>query len=417
MNNAELYTRALLSNAFKQAWMAVLAFRLRSFFVILAVSLGIAALTVIVASLEGANRKIEELVSSFGPDAAFVSGGSVISRAVGQRSKTITWKDVNTMRDSLPGVYITAPISFKGESLVVYESRNFQVSRVMGSTENYARIWDWPLSEGRDISAEDLSRGADVCLVGGAVARELFGTDNAIGKTVLISKVPFTIVGKLSERGASGSGGNMDETVIMPLSTMIQRFNQDRQYLRMVRLKFLDAANMDMHANNIRTLLRYLHGLDEDTPDDFTIITALDIQRFISMIKGGMSVFLGITALAAVCVSGFVLANLFYISVSERSMEVGLKKALGAPRSAITAQFLCEAVLLTLGGSFLGLLWGALFSLTLTNTLFRIELSWTVFLYSVVAAVLIGVIFGLKPAHRAAGMEPISALKGAADNG
>ncbi|MDR2825349.1 MAG: ABC transporter permease, partial [Deltaproteobacteria bacterium] len=305
MNDFTVNPSILLTNAFKQAWMAVLAFRLRSFFVILAVSLGIAALTIIIASLEGANRKIDELVSTFGSDAAFVQGGSVISRAVGQRGKSITWKDVNTMRDSLPGVYITAPMSYKGQSLVVYESHNFQVSRIMGSTENYAKIWDWPLSEGRDISAEDLARGADVCILGEAVARELFGSGNAIGQTVLIARVPFTIIGKLSERGISGSGGNMDETVIMPLSTMIQRFNQDRQYLRMVRLKFLDANNMDMHANNIRTLLRYLHGLDEDTPDDFTIVTALDIQRFISMIKGGMSIFLGITALAAVCVSGF----------------------------------------------------------------------------------------------------------------
>jgi putative ABC transport system permease protein len=299
----------------------------------------------------------------------------------------------------------------------VYENHNFQVNRVMGSTENYAQIWNWPLDVGRDISTEDLARGADVCLVGEAVARELFGEGNALGKTILISRVPFTVIGTLSPRGASGGGDNMDETVIIPLSTMIQRFNQDRQYLRMVRLKFLDAQNMDMHADNIRTLLRYLHGLREDTPDDFTIITALDIQRFISMIKGGMFIFLGITAFAAVCVSGFVLANLFYISVSERCMEVGLKKALGAPRASITAQFLCEAVLLTLGGSLVGVFWGALFSLTLTNTLFRIELSWTVFLYSVAAAVLIGIVFGLKPAHRAAGLAPISALKGTGDNG
>jgi putative ABC transport system permease protein len=417
MNKTGLHSGVLLSNAFQQAWMAVLAFRLRCFFGILAVSLGRAALAVIVASMEGANRKIDELVSNFGPDAAFVSGGSVISRAVGQRSKSITWRDVNTMRDSLPGVYITAPMSFKGQSQVVYENHNFQVNRVMGSTENYAQIWNWPLDVGRDISTEDLSRGADVCLVGAAVARELFGEGNAIGKTVLISRVPFTIIGKLSVRGSSGGGDSMDETVIIPLSTMIQRFNQDRQYLRMVRLKFLDAQNMDMHADNIRTLLRYLHGLDESTPDDFTIITALDIQRFISMIKGGMFIFLGITAFAAVCVSGFVLANLFYISVSERCVEVGLKKALGAPRASITAQFLCEAVLLTLGGSLAGVLWGSLFSMALTNTLFSIELSWTVFLYSVAAAVLIGVVFGLKPAHRAAGLEPISALKGTGDNG
>ncbi|MDR2892264.1 MAG: ABC transporter permease [Deltaproteobacteria bacterium] len=417
MKRGNQYYGLLLRGAAAQAWKAALAFRLRSFFVILAVSLGIASLTVIVASLEGANNKIDELVGIFGPDAAFVTGGSTISRAVGQRTRTITWNDVRTMRDSLPGVYIVAPMSFTGKATLVYANRNFELDRVMGSTENYSEIWNWPLAEGRDISAEDMTRGASVCLIGTKVSQELFGSGNPIGRTIMVARVPFTIIGRLSERGISGGGGNMDETLVMPLSTMIQRFNQDRQYFRMVRLKFTDPQNMDLHAGNIRSLLRYLHGLgpsqaEGGEPDDFTIITALDVQRFISMIKGGLSIFLGLTALAAICVSGFVLANLFYISVSERSMEVGLKKALGAPSLAITMQFLCESVLLTLGGALLGLCWGGLLSLFLRNSLFSIELSWRVFLCSTLAAVLIGLIFGLRPARKAASLEPISALKG-----
>lgn len=403
----------LLADSILQAWKAVKAFKLRTLFVVFAVSLGIAALTVIVAAMEGANRRIDELVSTFGPDAAFVSGGTMISRAVGQRTRTLSWNDVRTMRSSLPGVYIVAPMSFKGNVTLVYENKNYQVHRVMGSTEDYGRIWDWPLSEGRDISAEDLARGASVCIVGEVIAQELFGDETPIGKTVMIAKIPFTVIGRLQERGSAGGGMSMDENVVIPLSTLVQRFNQDRQFFRMVRLKFVDAENLEAHSENTRSLLRHLHGLGPEDPDDFTIVTALDIMRFINMIKGGMSLFLGITALAAMVVSGFVLANLFYISVSERTMEIGLKKALGAPSSAITMQFLCESVLLTLGGACLGLVWGILLSFTVKSSLFfAMAISWRVFAAALLAAVVVGVLFGLRPARRAAGLEPISALKG-----
>lgn len=408
---ANIFWRLFRSSA-AQAFKAVKAFKLRSMFVILAVSLGITSLTVIVASLEGANNRIDEMVSMFGPDAAFVMGGNMYSRATGQRTKTLSWSDVRVMRDSLPGIYIAAPISQKGRVTIVYENKNFEVNSVQGSTEDYSKIWDWPLGLGRDITKAELDQGASVCLLGAEVTRELFGNSSPIGRTVQISRVPFEVVGVLSERGASGGGGNMDETVVIPLSTLVQRFNQDRQYFRMVRLRFIDAANMEAHTENVKSLLRYLHGLGPDDPDDFSLITSLDIQRFISMIKGGMGLFLGFTAVAALLVSGFVLANLFYLSVSERSVEVGLKKALGAPSQAITMQFLCESVILTLGGAILGLVWGLFISLFLENNLFKIEPSWLVFFSAFLAAIAVGIIFGLKPAHKAAAMEPIAALKG-----
>jgi putative ABC transport system permease protein len=179
-----------------------------------------------------------------------------------------------------------------------------------------------------------------------------------------------------------------------------------------VRLKFEDPQNMAAHSANVTSLLRHMHGLQDGQPNDFTIVTSLDIQRFISMIKSGLAIFLGITAFAAMCVSGFVLANLFYISVSERGTEVGLRKALGAPSIAITMQFLCESVLLTIGGAILGVVWGTLLGQTVKSTLFSIEFSGYVFTLSLLAAVIVGIVFGLQPAYKAAKLEPINALKG-----
>lgn len=406
-------SRFLLTKALGQAWRATLAYRLRSVFVILAVSLGIASLSVIAATMEGAGRKIDELVSIFGPDAAFVQGGNMFSRAVGQRTRTISHNDVNAMRRSLPGVYVVAPMSFKSSVSMVNGNRNYQKDMIMGSAENYCRAWDWPLGQGRDISAADMERAESVVILGAEIARELFGDESPVERGLLLAKIPFKVIGVLSPRGASGSD-QMDYTVVVPLSTMIRRFNQDRQYFRTVRLKFEDPSNMEAHAANVTSLLRHLHGLGEGQTNDFSIVTSLDIQRFIGMLKNGLSVFLGITALAAMCVSGFVLANLFYISVSERGAEVGLRKAVGAPSLAITLQFLCEAVLLTLGGAALGLVWGMLIGLTVDSALFSIEFSGSVFMLSLAAAVLVGIVFGLRPARRAAALEPISALKGQA---
>lgn len=396
----------------RQAFKAVFSYRLRSLFVIVAVSLGIASLSVIVATMEGANRTIDEMVKVFGSDAAFVQGGNMFSRAVGQRTRTISWNDVTTMRRSLPGVYIVAPMSMRfGQPSLVYGNRNYQVDNIQGSTEDFARIWDWPIAEGRDITTADIERSASVVLLGKKIAEELFGNESPIGKSIQVTKIPFTVIGILQERGGSGMD-EMDYTVAIPLSTMIKRFNQDRQYFRTVRLKFEDPENLETHSANVTSLLRYLHGLTEEQPDNFRVFTSLDIQRFIGMLKKGLGFFLGITAVAAMCVSGFVLANLFYISVSERSTEVGLRKALGAPRSAITMQFLCESVLLTIAGAALGVILGMLIGLTIKSGLFAIEFSPTVFFSSLVSAVLVGIIFGLKPAHRAAALEPISALKG-----
>lgn len=401
----------MLFTALDQAWKAVLAYRLRSVFVIAAVSLGIASLSVITATMEGANRKIDELVSIFGPDAAFVHGGNMFSRAVGQRTRTISQGDVNSMRLSLPGVYIVAPMSFKGTVTLVNGNRHYQKDMIMGSTEDYARIWDWPLLQGRDISAADMERAASVVILGSEIARELFDAESPVGKNIQIGRGLFTVIGLLASRGGSGSD-QMDYTVVIPLSTMIKRFNQDRHYFRTVRLKFEDPRNMGTHAGNVASLLRFLHGLPEGQPDDFSIVTSLDIQRFIGMLKNGLSIFLGITALAALCVSGFVLANLFYLSVSERGTEVGLRKALGAPSLAITLQFLCESVLLTIGGAILGMFWGLLIGFTITSALFSIEFSGFVFTLSLLAAVLVGIFFGLKPARKAAALEPINAMKG-----
>ena len=322
---------ALLLRVLGLAGQALWAFRLRSFFVVLAVALGIAALTIIIASVDGARRKAMEIVEWFGPDAVLVLGGNIETRAVGQRYQTLTMKDAQLIERSLPGTYMVVPMRSKGQVTLRYQNRNLTTAVVVGATADYAQAWNWPLAEGRDLSEEDVKHSAKVCLLGDYPAKELFGDENPIGQVILVQDLPVLVVGLLGYRGFTPGGGTpVDDRVIMPISTLTQRFHLERNFFRGLRVKFYEPEYMDEHTENLRALLRFNHKIKPEDNDDFTVLSANEVLKFLTMITGGIMVFLGVTAVAAIVVGGFVLANLLYLSVSERREEIGLKKALGA---------------------------------------------------------------------------------------
>ena len=398
---------------FELALKAVLAYRLRSLFVILAVSLGIAALTIIISSIDGAQKKARDVVDWFGPDAAFVLGGDIKSKAVGQRVNTLTWADVKKIERSLPGAYMVIPMRAIRDIQVKAQHKNLNVAVIVGSTSNYAQAWNWPLALGRDLNNDDVQRARKVCILGDEPTQELFPGKDPLGKTVLVGNLAVQIIGVLSYRDFSGGGPSINSRIIIPITTLTQRFNLDRKYFRALRVKFFHPELMDDHVKNLRALLRHEHHLSPGQPDDFTILTAREILKFLAMLKGSLVLFLGVTAAVAVIVGGFVLANLFYLSVDERKNEIGLKLALGANKLAIKVQFLTEAIILTILGAICGFGLGTLTGRILSGLgLIPIEFSLKIFLISSLSALLIGLVFGLKPANQAASMNPVAALKG-----
>jgi len=393
---------------------AVWAFKLRSFFVVLGVAFGIASLTLIVTAVDGADRKALEIVDMFGPDAALVFGGNFKKRAVGMRTLTLSRDDAKRIKDSLPGAYHVVPMRAKLGQTVKYGNRNYQDVRIIGATENYAEVWNWPLAEGRDITAEDERLGAKIALLGDQPSRELFGDRSPVGKVIFIFDIPFQVVGRLSYRGfTGGGGGDIDNRIVVPLSTLVQRYNMDRKYFRALRVKFHEPDYMEAHVENLRSLLRHQHGLAPGEDDDFTILTADEVLKFLVMFKGGLAIFLSVTAGIAMLVGGFVLANLFSISVSDRAEEIGLKKAMGARRSAIMGQFLVEACALTALGGLLGLFLGLGLGQFLSRLdILTIQFSWKAFFMALAGSQAVGLVFGLKPAKQAADLDPIQALRG-----
>lgn len=403
----------LLARLRHMALAAVWAYKARSLFVILGVGFGVASLTLIVTAVDGAERKAVELVEWFGPDAALVFGGNFKKRAVGARMNTLTQDDIRTISQSLPGVSLVVPMRSKSDVPMRYQDNNLPGSLVVGATENYAQAWNWPLVEGRDISAEDVRMGARVALLGDKPARELFGDESPVGRTFQLGKFQVQVIGRLKYRGASGGGGEVDDRIIIPISTLTSRFNLDRKFYRAMRIKFLEPERMADHVENLRAFLRMNHNLTPTDDDDFSIITADEILKFLSAFKGGLVAFLGVTAAASMTVGGFVLANLFSISVSERSREIGLKKALGATQNAILIQFLLEAAVLTAIGGLVGLGLGLGLGQLLTRLgILQILFSWKVFFLSLGSALAIGLVFGIKPARSAAQLDPIAALRG-----
>lgn len=397
----------------RMAQAAVWAYKARSLFVILGVGFGVASLTLIVTAVDGAERKAVELVEWFGPDAALVFGGNFKKQAVGMRTNTLTQDDIRGIAQSLPGVSMVVPMRARQDIPMRYQDRNLPGSLVVGATENYAEAWNWPLVEGRDLSEEDVRLGARVALLGDKPARELFGDQSPVGRTFQVGKFQVQVIGRLKYRGASGGGGDVDDRIIIPISTLTSRFNLDRKYFRAMRIKFLEPQRMESHVENLRAFLRMSHNLTPTQDDDFSIITADEILKFLSAFKGGLVAFLGVTAAASMSVGGFVLANLFSISVSERSREIGLKKALGATQNAILTQFLLEAAMLTAVGGLVGLGLGLGLGQLLTRLgMLQILFSWKVFFLSLSSALLIGLVFGIKPARAAAKLDPIAALRG-----
>lgn len=397
------------------ALQALWAYKIRSLFVIVSVSLGIASLTVIIAAHDGANQKAEELTESFGPDAVLVLGGDIFNRPVGQRTLTLSWSDLKNIRQSLPGTYLVIPLRSVAGKTLRYKNKNWNVARIIGSSANYSEAWNWPLISGRDFTEQDVTRALKVCLIGETVAKALFTKgESPISKTIFVGSIPFTVIGELSYRGYSGGGGSsLDDRIIIPLTTMAQRFGVNRQYFRGLRIKYIDAENMRANVENLTSYLRKLHNLAPSDPDDFTILTAEEVQQFLSIIKGGLTIFLGVTAVTATLVGGFVLANLFYLSVSERTLEIGLKRAIGASKGAIIRQFLLEAILLTILGGLLGIALGlALAQALFIFNLIEIRLSLKMFVSALGAAMTVGLIFGLSPARQAADLDPIRALRG-----
>lgn len=394
-----------------QSIQAVMAFKLRTIFCLISVALGISSITIIVASTEGAYKKAFEIVARFGPDSLLVFGGSEEARAIGQRQKTITLDDVEAVKETFDSAYLVVPMTSMSDVTVSYKENKYQ-TQIVGSTSDYSRAWTWPVTQGSDFTEEDVKGLRNVGLIGQSLLKELFGNEDPVGKYVLVKELPVQIVGVLSERGTSPSGARLDDRIVIPITTLMRKLQNETKYVSALRIRFVDQKNLYNYIEELRIFLRKRHGIPEGELDDFTIISPKEIIKFLVALTGSLVVFLGITGIISLVVAGFVLANLFLLSVRERTKEIGIRRATGAKKRDILLQFLLESVLITTVGGFLGFFL-ALFSSKLLMLIaqFPIYFSWKAFVVGLLLSWIVGIGFGLQPAKRAADLNPIEAIR------
>lgn len=395
-----------------QSFLAIKVFKLRTLFCLISVALGIASITVIVAATEGAYKKALEMVDRFGPDSLLVFSGGEEARAIGLRQKTITLEDIDAIRQAFPSAYLVVPMASAGNINVSYKDKKYQ-TLLIGSTSDYSQVWTWPVIQGSDFTDEDVKGLKNVALIGQHLLKELFDNEDPVGKYILVKGIPVQIVGVLSERGTSPSGLNLDDRLIIPLTTMMRKIQNETKYISAFRIRFTDQENLYNYVDELKAFLRQRHNIPENEPDDFRIVSPKEIVKFLVALTGSLVIFLGITGVISLVVAGFVLANLFLLSVRERSSEIGIRRATGAKKKDILFQFLGESVILTTTGGLLGFILGLAFSEILKLVAdFPMNFSWKAFAVGIILSWIVGILFGLQPAKKAANLNPIEAIRG-----
>ena len=404
----------IFSSLFETAWHALATHRMRSFLTMLGMVIGVAAVILMMAIGEGAQAMVRDAIKSMGSNLFIIMSGASTSggaRVPSGSAPTLTFDDADAIGE-LKDVLAAAPVS-SGTAQLIYNGINWSTS-VFGTTPDYVTVRDWPMESGGFFSEADVRSGARVAVIGQVVARELFGDEDPLGKIIRIKQAPFEVIGVLAAKGQSLDGRDQDDIVMVPISSAQQKIHSNaiRNRARFIMAQAVSEKSMDAAEAAINDTLRSRHRIGVGQEDDFSVRNLTAIAQTAAATTRIMSILLGTIAAISLVVGGIGIMNIMLVSVTERTREIGIRMAIGARRRDVLWQFLIEALTLSLIGCSIGLLLGVGGAL-LVGSLAGLPVAVTPVsvLLAVGVSFLIGVFFGFYPARRAAGLDPIEALR------
>ncbi len=410
----------LFSENFKIALRALRANKMRSVLTMLGIVIGVATVVALLSIGKGATAGITSSIQSNGSNLLTVSPGRQQHGPPGagesQQASYLYYSDYQLLERSLADNINAIAPSYQSSYLVKYGNESFSVN-VTGVTKDYQETNSYNVAQGRFISDGDNKSQSLVAVLGSQTAEDLFGGLSPIGRTISVRGVKFEVVGMLESKGSSGFGSS-DDAVLIPLETGYNKLfgstatYNDKKIVNSISVSVTTTEEMDTLSAQIEFLIRRSHKLAPSDELDFNVLSQSDLLNTLTSVTQILTVFLGAIAGISLLVGGIGIMNIMLVSVTERTKEIGLRKAVGATRNQILTQFLIETLTLSLLGGVIGILLGvgiaSLFALTgLIGSVITADSIILAFTF----ALAIGVFFGLYPAFRAANLHPMEALR------
>lgn len=394
------------------AFTALYANKLRSLLTMLGIIIGVGAVIAMVSVGMGVRSNVQESIASLGSNMLIVSPGS--SNRGGPRGaagsmQTLKYDDAKAIQAKIKNIDFVSP-SVSGSYQVVNGNQNWNTS-VQGVTPEYMDIKSLTVESGSFITVDNLNKRDRVAVIGNTVAENLFGGENPVGRNIRVNNQPFRVIGLLESKGQSSMGQDQDDVVIIPLTTAQERM-LGITYVQSVSVQVRDAMYMDQVQEDIEVLLRQRHRIIGDKEDDFHVRNLTSLMETMNQTTTMITLLLGSVAGISLVVGGIGIMNIMMVSVTERTREIGIRKALGATFSNIMMQFLIESVVIGVIGGIIGIVAGCGLSYAIASIGdFTMVITLAPILVSFTFSVGIGLLFGILPARKAAKLDPIEALR------
>ena len=387
--------------------------KLRSILTMLGIIIGVGAVIAMVSIGMGVQQKVQSSIASLGSNLLIVMPGSnappgTVRLAAGSNI-TLTNQDAKAISQQVGGISYVLP-AVSSQYQVIYGNQNWKTS-VQGTTTDFLTVRNYSVSAGSFFSHSDDNSRARVAVLGQTVATNLFGAASPVGKTIRINQAPFRVVGVLSDKGQSSMGQDQDDLVLVPLSTAQDRL-MGITYLNNISIQAKNAEVINKVQEDVTTLLRSRHHLAAGVENDFTVRNMTALMATMTETTGTITVLLGNIAAISLLVGGIGIMNIMLVSVTERTREIGIRKALGATFQNVLLQFIIEAVAISVTGGLFGIAVGIIGARVISwvagwNTI----VAWWAIVGAFGVSVLIGLFFGVYPARKAALLDPIDALR------